>query len=357
MVKRGFKMGGNGKSVMTVPEYDASEVVEAGTMPAVTVGEAPTVTLEAGSIGVDEQGRQWGIVGGDVSVSADAIVPGAPVSDLIDAALIDVVGAEVVYPAGWRVVETSVADNGPEFAGSAVLNADGAVVDVLAFEPDVVNVLQALRADDDGMGAMLAVAGEPVPDVSPVAALIAAFKPIEAQPVTGSDDYVICTMRMDLETARYMAQVFADKLGSPMKVALSVDGFGRGADSFFPGMGKRSAAALRMPRVAKVTEGKVAAEPKAERDWLAFDGVAQWGDNPAPYAKGYIKVWQKVTAMGVVGDLDGLLAEDFAGSHDDGRGNSGQQMNGKVLRAWIAKVRADLAEREAALDNWFSVAA
>lgn len=325
MAKHGFRMGGSGKTVVVVPEWS----VDADTVSAITVGEAPTIESDAGD----------------------------------------------VAPTGWVMIEggvegTSLADIGT--GGTLIVDGVGAVEVVLASEPDVIWTAPLLCAEDDGMGVMQAtevvtgltdaaldafvsdchgtaqammgdvdvtatvldfVASEPV--VSPFAALIASYKPIAAD----------CVVRVDLPAmlasdARAMAQRVADMTG----VAINVIG-PNGVESVAPrrgggGGGKRVASVVKLIDATAPTV-------KAERDWIAFDGVAQWGDNPASYAKGYVKLWQAITAAGKRLDLDRLQAYDFAGSREDGTGNSGGKMNGNVLRAWIAKVRSDRAALDA----------
>lgn len=285
--------------------------------------------------------------------------------------VIDVVGDEVVaVPQGWDFAggETDeVADTGQ--GGSVILSGDGEVVATLACEPDVIRSLAALVADDDGMGQMQAtdvmlpvahvsgdvaelfgmgdlvtaglvvidgdasvtdaalevVASEPSP--SPFAALVADFKPVMVA------DSVV---RVDLPAmvageARLMAQRIADLTGATVTVT------GPDGDE---AIAPRSRGGSRVAAASGGATAKAPRAPKAERDWLAFDGEAQWGGSDTPWARGYVKVWRAIRDAANKLDMDSLLAFDFAGAHDDGTGNSFSKSNGGYLRAQIAKVRA-----------------
>lgn len=385
MVKRSFKMGGTGKVVVVVPESDS----DAGTMPAIV--ESPVTGEEGG------QGSDVGEV--DTGALADVTLPGAKV-DHAD------------LPEGWRFAggetdQNEVADNGQ--GGSVMLDGMGAIIDVLACEPDVINVLQALRADDDGMpvndaevvpmlriaapitndaqlDVVLAQMAESIadvppmilvgdadvadvaidvvasePELSPFAALVAAFVPTLAQPETEGLDYVVCGSRVELSVARFMAQQMADKLGSVMKVAYVGPGFGQGGDMFFPGQGgKRASGGSGSVRTAKpAASGGATAEAgnvvrltpglTVAGDWLTYDARVVCTH---PGNASNIKTWQKIRDAAARLDLDTLRAFDFAGARDDTSGNTYTKNNGRFLRAHIAKCEA----AQAALDAEFGFA-
>lgn len=328
MAKHSFKMPGNGKSVMVVPTVDSD------------VGEAPTVTIDA-------------------------------------------VASEVVgdVPQGWDFAggETDqVADTGA--GGTVILSDVGTVVATLTYEPDVMNTLQALRADDDGMGMMEAVtsdapvarvsadvaemfgmgsmvdaglvvidvdvtdaaievvASEPV--VSPFAALVAAHKPVVADCVVS-----VALPAMLTVDARAMALRIADLTG----VAVTVTG-PNGAESIAPR--SRGAKAVRVTTVAsdgeRSTVVRLTPGLTVAGDWLTYDARVVCTH---PGNASNIKRWEQIREAGARFDLDTLRAMDFAGARDDTSGNTYTKNNGRYLRAMIGKVEA----AQAAMDAEFGI--
>lgn len=354
MAKHSFKMGGSGKTVVVVPMVDSD------------VGEASTVTIDAvaGEVVSDER-----LIGGEVVRDPIGLLEGLPSTSV---------------PQGWDFAggETDqVADMGT--GGTVILSDVGTVVASLACEPDVVNVLQALRADDDGMGIMEAVessvitsdrqldavladmaasvagvapmilvddvdvtdaaievvASEPV--VSPFAALVAAHKPVVADCVVS-----VALPAMLTIDARAMALRIADLTG----VAVTVTG-PNGAESIVPR--SRGAKAARVPvasdggersTVVRLTPGLTVAG-----DWLTYDArlVCKLDGGNASN----IKTWERIRDAGARFDLDSLRAMDFAGARDDTSGNTYTKNNGRFLRAMIGKVEA----AQAAMDAEFGI--
>lgn len=349
MAKHSFKMGSSGKTVVVVPTVDSD------------VGEAPTVTIDAvASEVVGDVPQGWDFAGGETDQVADA-------------------GA----------------------GGTVILSDVGTVVATLACEPDVVNVLQALRADDDGMGMMEAIEVAPVdhmafpvdvgarpdglfgiwaksgdapvtdldravqaadslpvamlaadvtdaaievvataPVVSPFAALVAAHKPVVADCVVS-----VALPAMLTVDARAMALRIADLTG----VAVTVTG-PNGAESIAPR--SRGAKAVRVTTVAsdgeRSTVVRLTPGLTVAGDWLTYDARVVCTH---PGNASNIKRWEQIREAGARFDLDTLRAMDFAGARDDTSGNTYTKNNGRYLRAMIGKVEA----AQAAMDAEFGI--
>jgi hypothetical protein len=146
--------------------------------------------------------------------------------------------------------------------------------------------------------------------------------------------------------AHDMAAFYASKLGMPLEIV-------RGnavIETVMPG--RVRAVASAMPRAVR-TEGNgnlaralgmlggMPLAPKVERDWSTYDARIEGGQFSNP------KLWQQIHDAAEVADLDRLCAFNFAGSHDDGTGNTQAKNNGRYLRAMIAQVEATLADRAA----------
>lgn len=411
MANRSFKIGGRGKSVVTVSDVGS----DAGTMPAVDV-----VAEFANSLTSEQAIRLYDaadplshldrteIDGMTDSALLDALQQG----DLVTMGVEDasVPGADLGHavPEGWTFVDTSVADNGA--GGSVILDGVGDVVSTLACEPDVTNVLAALRADDDGMGCML-------PILNAESIVVSDVLPSLAEPVVSDSDALDAlvdvvmgdigeAVALDAEFGGESAAAGEFGLGvalshgmdcyglegeaaratgysesglriddgavhAPIRVALDISAldlarFVGGATveltfggvvigTMLPANGGGGGKRGKAPRAVKVAGNGVAtpAAPKAARDWLAFDARAVWGDSDKPWSKGYVKVWTAIRDAADRLDIDSLRAFDFAGARDDASGNSFSKSNGSYLRAQIARVAGLIAERDAALDAEF----
>lgn len=424
MATRSFKIGGRGKSVVTVSDVGS----DAGTMPAVDVmaefansltseqairlydAADPLSHLDRTEIeGMTDGGLLDALEQGDLVTMGveDASVPGA---DLGDADF----GSLVPYAllsdtdAAKRDALLEVANNGA--GGSVILDGVGDVVSSLACEPDMVNVLAALRADDDGMGCMM-------PIMNAESIVVSDVLPSLAEPVVSDSeafDALVDIVALDAEFEGESALIDApaadlgeyglgmalshgmDCYGlegeaaratgysesglriddaavhhAPIRVALDISAldlarFVGGATveltfggvvigTMLPANGDGGGKRGKASRAGKVASNGVAtpSASKAARDWLAFDARAVWGDSDKPWSKGYVKVWTAIRDAAERLDIDSLRAFDFAGARDDASGNSFSKSNGSYLRAQIARVAGLIAERDAALDAEF----
>ena len=267
---------------------------------------------------------------------------GADMPTLTD---IDVSGG---FPAVVDVVAPQAAPSAPVDDVTAYADA-GPGLDYIPVG-DVVAHVSPEFIEAFGM-AGLVKAGLVIPEVAPVA-------------VAASLDYVVrLPGRFDELSAREMAAWLAGRLGQPVEVATTHVGDIGGAvvAKVFPGSARGTSVA-RTPSVARGDGGlgRAIAEMttrmgKPERDWSTFTS-AEIPESNASVRKVRDAVQDAAEAL----DLDRLLAFDFAGAHEDGRGNSGQRFCGNYLRNRIAYVRSVLAANaakrladEAAIDAEF----
>lgn len=256
------------------------------------------------------------------AVKTDAPMTDAP--EVIADAVVDVVASEAAVAPGWTVIEGG-------------------------FEPDMISVLPALQADDDGMGEMLPVEGAARETVAHVLADVADAFGLGGQveaPVVADVALRLPVMLMTEEGARQLAEIFASKVGMPIELLRD----GAVIGTVLPGRAGARAAAT--PCAAKTDGGGNLARAmahlggtvtKVERDWSTYDArEVCFGGNASN-----IKVWKAIADAAEAGDIDALRGFNFAGAHDDTTGNTYTKNNGRYLRAMIAKVESTLADRAA----------
>ena len=261
----------------------------------------------------------------------------------------------------------------------------GAVCDVVAGLADVdegdvdapvltdLDVSRGFASVQGGVSTVAAHVSAEVADAFGMRSLVASglvvVQPEIAAPVAPAasvTDYVIRVPgRFDEASAREMALFYAGRLGVPLELVNAASG--AVLASVMPSSA-RGASVARVPTVARGDGGlgRAIAEmtqrvtaAKAPRDWSTYSD-AEIPESNASCRKTRNAIQEASEAL----DLDRLLAFGFAGSADDGTGNTYTRYNGNYLRNRIEYVRAALAEaavrraaEQAALDAEFGYTA
>lgn len=297
-------------------------------------------------------------------------------------------------------------DDGVAFDGAFAGNADNAVWEVVSVPGytvddglDDTDSADLLRADDDGMSGMLPVLSGETVDVTDIAPLqgfgvfgvsnvidfgatlamvdgdaaievdgeIDGSEPVEpVAELTDSSFFICSTMAMERDVAEQMAALYARLTSAPMRLVPASAVAGKGGEWIIPGAKVTRAQSAATPRVARVAADKPVRAEKVAIDWAQYDAreVCKGGN------LSNVKVWQNIRDHAAADDIDWLRAQVFAGSlgKADPTGNTYTKNNGEFLQAMIgaaenriavrkAMEERAIADRESALDNWFTIAA